>query len=426
MLDPRSAWLTPRGARAPRRARRRRRARCAPARGEVRAARRGRAPRPRGGRRGGGDRHRRGAGALRARGQALAHRPAPAPGADARALSRRDRRDRCRPASSPREPASISGRAASITRAYRVNLERARPDGAAHRAVPRVLDARPAGGAAARGVRAAARARRHAPRRSPRCWHSRARSIGALGALHRHRAGPGGEPRAPRASSAPISARATFAASRPAFAPDPLALAGIALARHRQRRGRRVGGRARRRPHRRRRRHCAIAPSTCPTRRRDGAVPRAGARRAAARCCSSCRRSPGLPLGGYLAIARVAGAPRCSPSGPLCRALLARLAPRRDPVAALAAAQVRHLPGHLAASVAGHRGERLALRRDGGHGAFVPRVARPLALGRGRRGPLRARLRRGRHGDLLARAATARRARCPASRAWTRCATTAW
>ncbi len=67
----------------------------------------------------------------------------------------------------------------------------------------------------------------------------------------------------------------------------------------------------------------------------------------------ACLRSiAGLPLGGYatislwLACAVVAVAP-------LCRALLARISPRKSAIAGLAIAQVRHLPGHLAASVAG-------------------------------------------------------------------------
>jgi putative ABC transport system permease protein len=60
----------------------------------------------------------------------------------------------------------------------------------------------------------------------------------------------------------------------------------------------------------------------------------------------------GLPIGGYAAIALWLAA-AVAAVGPLCRALLRRLAPSRTAVAALALAQVRHLPGHLAASVAG-------------------------------------------------------------------------
>ncbi|QJR11319.1 hypothetical protein DSM104443_02394 [Usitatibacter rugosus] len=60
----------------------------------------------------------------------------------------------------------------------------------------------------------------------------------------------------------------------------------------------------------------------------------------------------GLPLGGYTTIALwLAASALLVP--PACRALLARFAPTRDPIAHLAAAQFRHLPGHLAASVAG-------------------------------------------------------------------------
>ena len=60
----------------------------------------------------------------------------------------------------------------------------------------------------------------------------------------------------------------------------------------------------------------------------------------------------GLPLGGYAAIgfwlaASVAAVP------PLCRFVLARLPARDEVTARLAVAQVRHLPGHLSASIAG-------------------------------------------------------------------------
>ena len=60
----------------------------------------------------------------------------------------------------------------------------------------------------------------------------------------------------------------------------------------------------------------------------------------------------GLPLGGYAAIAAWLAAAVLA-VGPLCRLLLARAGEARSPVAGLALAQVRHLPGHLAASVAG-------------------------------------------------------------------------
>ncbi|MEO5693223.1 MAG: FtsX-like permease family protein [Usitatibacter sp.] len=59
----------------------------------------------------------------------------------------------------------------------------------------------------------------------------------------------------------------------------------------------------------------------------------------------------GLPAGGYLAIALWLGA-AIAAVGPLCRALLGRLTPTST-IATLALAQVRQLPGHLAASVAG-------------------------------------------------------------------------
>jgi len=60
----------------------------------------------------------------------------------------------------------------------------------------------------------------------------------------------------------------------------------------------------------------------------------------------------GLPLGGYAAIAAWLAA-AVAAVAPACRVLLARAPEARSPVAALAIAQVRHLPGHLAASVAG-------------------------------------------------------------------------
>ncbi|MGZ5040747.1 MAG: FtsX-like permease family protein [Usitatibacter sp.] len=59
----------------------------------------------------------------------------------------------------------------------------------------------------------------------------------------------------------------------------------------------------------------------------------------------------GLPIAGYSAIALWLAASVLAVS-PLCRWVLARFAPDH-PVSALALAQVRHLPGHLAASVAG-------------------------------------------------------------------------
>ena len=60
----------------------------------------------------------------------------------------------------------------------------------------------------------------------------------------------------------------------------------------------------------------------------------------------------GLPLGGYAAIALWLAA-SVAAVAPVSRMLLARIVPSRSPVAALAMAQVRDLPGHLAASVAG-------------------------------------------------------------------------
>ena len=60
----------------------------------------------------------------------------------------------------------------------------------------------------------------------------------------------------------------------------------------------------------------------------------------------------GLPLGGYGAITAWLAASVLAVA-PLCRALLRRVEPGNSPIASLALAQVRHLPGHLAASVAG-------------------------------------------------------------------------
>ncbi|MGZ5042519.1 MAG: ABC transporter permease, partial [Usitatibacter sp.] len=60
----------------------------------------------------------------------------------------------------------------------------------------------------------------------------------------------------------------------------------------------------------------------------------------------------GLPLAGYGAIAAwLAGSVLAV--GPACRALLRIVQPREAPIVSLALAQVRQLPGHLAASVAG-------------------------------------------------------------------------
>ncbi|HXF79839.1 MAG TPA: ABC transporter permease, partial [Usitatibacter sp.] len=59
-----------------------------------------------------------------------------------------------------------------------------------------------------------------------------------------------------------------------------------------------------------------------------------------------------LPVGGYAAIALWLAA-SVAAVAPACRWLLAHAAPPRSPIAALAVAQVRDLPGHLAASVAG-------------------------------------------------------------------------
>ncbi|HYC36914.1 MAG TPA: FtsX-like permease family protein [Usitatibacter sp.] len=59
----------------------------------------------------------------------------------------------------------------------------------------------------------------------------------------------------------------------------------------------------------------------------------------------------GLPLGGYAAIGAWLVAAVAAVT-PVCRALLGRLSPE-GAIASLGVAQVRHLPGHLAASVAG-------------------------------------------------------------------------
>ena len=60
----------------------------------------------------------------------------------------------------------------------------------------------------------------------------------------------------------------------------------------------------------------------------------------------------GLPLGGYGTITAWLTAAVLAVR-PICRALLRWITPSKSPIATLALAQVRHLPGHLAASVAG-------------------------------------------------------------------------
>src|SRR5262249_35917006 len=60
----------------------------------------------------------------------------------------------------------------------------------------------------------------------------------------------------------------------------------------------------------------------------------------------------GLPLAGYAAIALWLAASVAAVT-PACRWVLAHASAGDTPVASLALAQVRHLPGHLAASVAG-------------------------------------------------------------------------
>ena len=60
----------------------------------------------------------------------------------------------------------------------------------------------------------------------------------------------------------------------------------------------------------------------------------------------------GLPLGGYGTITLWLAA-SVAAVGPSCRALLRVIDPREAAIVSLAMAQVRHLPGHLAASVAG-------------------------------------------------------------------------
>ncbi|HET9580814.1 MAG TPA: FtsX-like permease family protein [Usitatibacter sp.] len=59
-----------------------------------------------------------------------------------------------------------------------------------------------------------------------------------------------------------------------------------------------------------------------------------------------------IPVGGYGAIALWLAA-SVAAVGPLCRALLGAFGPRTAALPMLALAQVRHLPGHLAASIAG-------------------------------------------------------------------------
>jgi putative ABC transport system permease protein len=134
-----------------------------------------------------------------------------------------------------------------------------------------------------------------------------------------------------------------------AFAPDPLALAAIALMGI----GMSIGAAL----------WVARAAGRVPVaeglrdRAVDLPVPRGGARLAALFALAGvpllfAPAVGGLPLGGYAAIAAWLAAAVFA-VGPLCATLLARIRQPRSPIAGLALAQVRDLPGHLAASVAG-------------------------------------------------------------------------
>ena len=151
------------------------------ARGERRGRlrRRGRAAGPAIGRRGRGDRHRRGAGALR--------RAWAASRASTCGCARASMRARFRAALAPLLPAGRGGDAAGLDRRARrgdharLSREprRAGARGARHRRVPRLLHAGAAGRAPAPGIRAAARARRHARAGSPALLALEGAALGA-------------------------------------------------------------------------------------------------------------------------------------------------------------------------------------------------------------------------------------------------------
>ncbi|HET7731063.1 MAG TPA: ABC transporter permease [Usitatibacter sp.] len=267
------------------------------------------------------------------------------PGVDA-ARFRREAAALLPPGVTLADAASVSGRAAAVTRAYRVNLDAlalvALATGAflvfstlslqaARRrqefALLRALGATRRGVAALLALEGAA--------------------LGLLGAALGTALGLGGS-RALLARSGPDLGAGYFGGHGGAFAPDAAGLAGIALV--------------------------AIAMSVAGALRVARAVNRIDVSEALRdrtidlpQAAGHARLAllwalaglpflllpplGGLPLGGYAAIACWLAA-AVAMVAPLCRALVARSRPG-SPTAQLALAQVRDLPGHLAASVAG-------------------------------------------------------------------------
>ena len=243
--------------------------------------------------------------------------------------------------------ASISGRAADITRAYRVNLDALALVALATGAFL-VFSTLALQAARRRQEFALLRALGVTRRGLAYLLVFEAAVVGSIGALAGTLLGLAGSRALLQRSGADLGA-GYFGGHSGAFAPDPLGLAGIALLGI----GMSIAGAlwvAR-----------AVGRIEVADALRDRAVdlPAVSSGSAWIALALVLAGVPllflppiaGLPVGGYAAIglwlcASVAAV------GPLCRLVLARLAPE-TPVPALALAQVRHLPGHLAASVAG-------------------------------------------------------------------------
>lgn len=246
------------------------------------------------------------------------------------------------------EPASISGRAASMTRAYRVNLN-ALALMALLTGLFLVFSTLALQAARRREELALLRALGVTRRGLATYLALEGAIVGAAGALAGTLLGLAAAYAILREFGSDLGA-GYFRGLEATFAPDPVALAGIALLGV----GMAAGGAwlvARR---------AGQLDVAAALRERAldlpavsrGRVAPAVALAAAGALLLLLPPVAGLPVGGYLAIAAWLGA-SVLVVDPACHALLSRIAPERDPVAALAAAQVRHLPGHLAASVAG-------------------------------------------------------------------------
>lgn len=243
--------------------------------------------------------------------------------------------------------ASLSGRAAAISRAYRVNLDAlamvALATGAFLVFATLALQA-----ARRRQEFALLRALGVTRRGLVTLLATEGALLGAMGAALGIAIGLAGSRVLLQRSGADLGA-GYFGGQDGAFAPDPLALLGIAaLAIAMSVAGALQVARA-------------VARIDVAEALRDRAVdlPRAAGSGIAALALAAAGLPflwlppvHGLPLGGYAAIALWLCA-SVAAVGPLCRATLARIPARRSATAALALAQVRHLPGHLAASVAG-------------------------------------------------------------------------